>query len=240
MPGPRVGRSAALGCVLVTSATPWASLQSLRRSRRLNYLALAVVCLHLTERGLESVWVLYLGSRYGFSGLQSGLTIALVGSVTALVQGCVVQRAVAAFGERRCITLGTWIATLCFLGYAFTTQPLVLFALIIIGGLAGIAGPALQSILAGSVEPGERGRLQGALTSIASLTAVLAPLSFVSGLFAYFTSDAAPFEFAGAPFLLGACLLLIANRSVSRALGSARPVLAASVSSSREPHTYRE
>jgi DHA1 family tetracycline resistance protein-like MFS transporter len=116
----------------------------------------------------------------------------------------------------------------------------VLFALIIIGGFSGISGPALQSILAASVESGERGRLQGALTSIVSLTAVLAPLSFASGLFAYFTSDAAPFEFAGAPFLLGACLLLVANGSVTRAFGSARPVLAPSVSSSGKPSAYRE
>jgi DHA1 family tetracycline resistance protein-like MFS transporter len=185
-------------------------------------LAIAVVCLQLAERGLESVWVLYLGRRYGFSPLESGLTIALVGTATAVVQGCVVHRAVAALGERRCITLGIWIATFCFLGYAFASHPFLLFALIVVGGLAGIAGPALQSTLAASVDAGERGRLQGALTSIASLTAVLAPLSFASGLFAYFTSEAAPFEFPGAPFLLGAALFWTANLHVARAWRSER------------------
>lgn len=203
------------------SATPLASLQSLRRSRKLNHLALATVCMHLAQRGLESVWVLYVGKRYGFSTLHSGLTIALVGTVTALVQGTVVRRAVAVLGERRSIAVGTSIAAFCFVGYALATQPWMLFALIMLGGFAGIAGPALQSVFAAAVDPGERGRLQGALTSITSLTAIFAPLSFASGLFAYFTSAAAPFELPGAPFLLGAVLLLAANWNVGRALGSA-------------------
>jgi DHA1 family tetracycline resistance protein-like MFS transporter len=73
--------------------------------------------------------------------------------------------------------------------------------------LGGIAGPALQSILSGHVPPNEQGELQGALTSLISLTSIVGPLVMTS-LFAFFTRPKAPVHFSGAPFLLGSLLLM--------------------------------
>ena len=69
--------------------------------------------------------------------------------------------------------------------------------------------PAIQSLVAGSVTPSDQGKVQGALTSLMSLTSIVAPLVFTAGLFSYFTSERAAFELPGAPFLLGALLCLI-------------------------------
>ena len=71
----------------------------------------------------------------------------------------------------------------------------------------GIAGPALQAILAGHVPPTEQGELQGALTSMISATSIVGPL-VMTNLFAYFTKPGAPIHFFGAPFLLGSILLM--------------------------------
>ncbi|MBT8396031.1 MAG: tetracycline resistance MFS efflux pump, partial [Gemmatimonadetes bacterium] len=49
-------------------------------------------------------------------------------------------------------------------------------------------------------------KIQGAITSLMSLTSIFAPLIFATGLFSYFTSPAAPFELPGAPFLVGSAL----------------------------------
>jgi DHA1 family tetracycline resistance protein-like MFS transporter len=73
--------------------------------------------------------------------------------------------------------------------------------------LGGIAGPALQAIISGHVPPNEQGELQGALTSMMSATSIVGPL-MMTNLFAYFTKPAAPVYFPGAPFLLGAVLML--------------------------------
>jgi DHA1 family tetracycline resistance protein-like MFS transporter len=74
--------------------------------------------------------------------------------------------------------------------------------------MGGIAGPALQATIASHVPPNEQGELQGGLTSIMSVTAIIGPL-LMNNLFYYFTSPAAPIHFAGAPFLLGGILMLL-------------------------------
>jgi MFS transporter, DHA1 family, tetracycline resistance protein len=68
--------------------------------------------------------------------------------------------------------------------------------------LGGIAGPALQSTISGHVPPNEQGELQGALTSLMSVTSIVGP-PLMTNLFAYFTSSKAPVYFPGVSFLLG-------------------------------------
>lgn len=79
--------------------------------------------------------------------------------------------------------------------------------------------PSLQSIISAQVPDNEQGELQGALTSLISLTSVVGPV-LMTGLFAYFTSPNAFVHFAGAPFLMGAVLtvasLLIAKAGLKR------------------------
>jgi DHA1 family tetracycline resistance protein-like MFS transporter len=82
--------------------------------------------------------------------------------------------------------------------------------IIIIGSLGGVGGPTIQGLVAGSVGPSDQGKVQGALTSLMSLTAIFSPIIFTAGLFSYFTSAAAPFLLPGAPFLVGSALILLA------------------------------
>jgi MFS transporter, DHA1 family, tetracycline resistance protein len=93
------------------------------------------------------------------------------------------------------------------LAFAFANQSWMMFAFMIPYCLGGIAGPALQAILAGHVPRNEQGELQGALTSMVSLTSIIGPLVMTS-LFAWFTKPKAPVHFSGAPFLLGSILLM--------------------------------
>ena len=53
----------------------------------------------------------------------------------------------------------------------------------------------------------EQGALQGALTSLMSLTTIIGPL-IMNNLFTYFTHKSAPFYFPGASFFLGAIFML--------------------------------
>ena len=83
----------------------------------------------------------------------------------------------------------------------------MMFVFLIPYCLGGIAGPALQSIISGKVPSNEQGELQGALTSLISATTIIGPL-MMTYLFAHFTQKNAPIHFPGAPFLLGAILML--------------------------------
>jgi DHA1 family tetracycline resistance protein-like MFS transporter len=84
----------------------------------------------------------------------------------------------------------------------------MMFVFLIPYCLGGICGPSLQSIISGHVPANQQGELQGALTSLMSLTTVVGPL-LMNSTFAYFTSEKAPFHLPGIHFLIGAvCMLL--------------------------------
>ncbi len=171
-------------------------------------LALAFIFISLAQRGLENVWVLYTGYRFGWGEQTNGLTLALVGVMAVLVQGFLIRPTIRFLGERRTIICGLAFSALVFFLYGLASQGWMMIAVIVIGSLSGVAGPAVQGLVAGSAPPEEQGRIQGALTSLISLSSIFAPLIFTTGLFGYFTSDAAPFTLPGAPFFLGGLLFL--------------------------------
>ncbi len=188
---------------------PIASLRRLRAYPLVAGLAFAVLFSSLAQRGMENVWVLHAGYRYGWNTQTNGLTLALVCVMAILVQGLLVRPAVRRLGERRTIMLGLTVSTLAFLGYGLASEGWMVLIIIVFGALAGLAMPAIQGLVAGTVGPSEQGEIQGALTSLTSLTSIFAPLIFTAGLFSFFTSSAAPMALPGAPFLLGSILFAV-------------------------------
>ena len=187
-------------------ANPVGSVAVLRSYPLVAGLAFSFIFMVLAQRGLETVWVLYTGHKFGWDAQANGLSLALVGIMATIVQGGMVQPVIKRFGERRAILGGLVIAVVTYLGYGLATEGWMLLAFIVFGSLGGVAGPAIQGLVAGTVAAHDQGKVQGAIQSLMSLTAIVAPLLFTAGLFSYFTSDAAPIELPGAPFLLGAVM----------------------------------
>jgi DHA1 family tetracycline resistance protein-like MFS transporter len=190
-------------------ANPMGSLMILRSYPLVAYLSVSFIFIGLAQRGLEVVWVLYTGHRFGWDEGTNGLSFALIGIMAIMVQGVLVQPLIKRIGERKTILFGLAVATLAFLGYGMAYEGWMMLVVIIFGSLGGVAGPAIQGLIAGTVASHDQGKIQGAITSLVSLTSIFAPLIFATGLFSYFTSQAAPFEFPGAPFLLGSVLLTV-------------------------------
>ncbi len=191
-------------------ANPVGAFKHLRKYPLVAGLAIVFVCTSLAQRGLESVWVLYTGFRYDWNELTNGLALGLVGLTSAFVQGGLVRPFTKRFGERRTAKIGITVSAIAFMGYGLASEGWMIPVIIIFGSLGGLTGPAVQSIVAGTVDPSEQGRIQGALTSLMSLTNIFAPMFFTWGLFSYFASDRAAFDLPGAPFLTGSILLFTA------------------------------
>ena len=170
----------------------------------------------LAQRGLETVWVLFTGHKFGWDEQANGLSLALVGVMAAIVQGGLVQPIVKRLGERRAILYGLVVAVITYLGYGLATAGWMLLAFIVFGSIGGVAGPAIQSLVAGAVPSHDQGKVQAGIQSLMSLTSIAAPLIFTAGLFSYFTSPGAPIELPGAPFLLGAVMYALAFVSLLR------------------------
>jgi MFS transporter, DHA1 family, tetracycline resistance protein len=214
-------------------ANPLASLGLLRRTPTLLALAASLFLSNLALNGMYSTWIFSTTLRFGWGTAQTGVTFAVMGLLAALVQSTLVGPAVRRLGERRSILIGLSVSVLAFLGYALAPQGWMIYLIIGVASLAALDAPAGQTLVAASVGEDEQGAVQGALTSLLSLTRIVGPL-LATNTFAYFVSPSAPISFPGAPFALGAVLfagaLAIAWRFVRPAAAATAPARAASAS----------
>lgn len=136
-----------------------------------------------------------------------GISLAVIGLLVAIVQAGLTRVINPKLGNERSIYLGLSLYSLGLVLFAFAAEGWMMFAFLIPYCLGGIAGPALQSVLAGHVPRNEQGELQGALTSLMSLTTIFGP-PLMNNLFKFFTTQKAPVHFPGAAFLLGAIFMI--------------------------------
>ena len=191
-------------------ANPLGSLLLLRRYPQVFALAAVFFLLALAQFSINSTYVLYTDFRYGWGPQAVGYTLALVGLCTAIVQAGLVRKLMPKLGERRMILAGLCFSVAGYLLFGFAPSAWIFVAAIPIFCLAGLAGPAAQSMVTHLVDPHEQGRLQGALTSLQSLAGIFGPALFAN-LFALFISDHAPVKhLPGVAFVLAAALVFAA------------------------------
>ena len=116
------------------------------------------------------------------------------------------------------------IILLFILKYQLKNIPTLIIKPLSFNCLGGIAGPALQSIMAGHIQRNEQGELQGALTSLMSLTTIIGPL-MMNNLFKYFTTAKAPVYFPGVSFLLAAFFMLLSVLIAGKVLSRERKIV---------------
>ena len=190
-------------------ANPFGALVLLRRYPQVFALAAVFFLINLAQFSLNSTYVLYLDYRYGWGSGIAGATLALVGFCSGLVQAVLIRQLMPKLGEKRLIMIGL---PLCVAGYVFFGLSSVgwIFLLgIPLLCLGGLSGPPAQALMTQQVDVREQGRLQGALTSLASLAGIFGQALFPN-LFALFIGDHPPLHLPGISFLLAALLLVMA------------------------------
>jgi DHA1 family tetracycline resistance protein-like MFS transporter len=203
------------------SANPVGALHLLRSDRVLAGLSITNFLAQLAHVVLPSTFVLYATYRYGWDIKTVGLTLAMVGSCAMAVQGAAIGPIVERFGERRALFFGLGCGAAGFLIFGAAPDGPLFWLGVPVMALWGIAGAAAQALATQLVTPEQQGQLQGATSSVASLSQLLGPFLFTL-TFAYFISAEAPFELRGAPFLLASALLLLALAVSVRTLALAR------------------
>ncbi|WP_375419136.1 MFS transporter, partial [uncultured Hymenobacter sp.] len=190
-------------------ANPVGSLLQFRRYPAVLGLVAALVLLYLAGSATQSVWTFYTMLKFSWNSDMVGYSLSAVGLGVALVQGGLVRVAIPRLGTTRAILVGLLFYVVGFVLFAFATRGWMMYAFLVPYCLGGLSGPALQGLISAQVPPDEQGELQGGLTSLVSATGVVGPL-LMTNLFAFFTRPGAPVRFPGAPFLLGAVLVLAA------------------------------
>ena len=190
-------------------ANPFRLLHGLARDRSLYRLAAAWSCSWIGLGAVQSCLVLFTDYRFGWGAQANGLVLAGIGLSQALVEGLLLGAVVGWLGERQTAVLG-YVAGAAGFGIlaaalaGWTVAPAV--ALIALGGLAM---PSVRAMVSGKGEVETQGEMQGILSAVEGLTAMVAPL-VTSGLFFVFTTGLLPVTFPGAPFAVAAGAAVLA------------------------------
>lgn len=204
-------------------ANPVGALLRLRAAHvRVLVLAMTVFAWTMGYQSLYATWNYFTIERFGWTPGQVGWSLAAVGVTGALVQGVLSRRLIPKFGARRIVVAGTVSAVAGYVIYAFAGQGWMMYVGIVVSALQGLVFPSLQGMMSAGVPASEQGELQGAVSSIQSLSAIFGP-PLMTGSFAYFSSPGAPVYLPGAPFVLAAILsvvtLLVFQRAVAMGAG---------------------
>ncbi len=203
------------------SANPVGALHLLRSDRVLTGLSVVNFFAQLAQVVLPSTFVLYATFRYGWDPGTVGLTLAMVGICTMAMQGAAIGPIVRRLGERRALLYGLGCGAVGFLIFGIAPTGPLFWTGIPVMALWGISGAALQALTTQLVAPDQQGQLQGATSSVQSVSQMVGPFLFTL-TFAYFIGANAPLQLPGAPFLLAAALLLLALLLAARTLAKAR------------------
>ncbi len=190
-------------------ANPLGALKQMRSYQGIGPICAVMFLFWLAHAVYPAVWSFVSTYRFGWSEGQIGLSLGIYGIGAAFVMAVILPKIVPVLGERKTAVLGLSFSVVGLTGYAFAWEGWMVYTVIVLTVMENVADPPLRSIAAGKVPRSAQGELQGALTSLSSITTIIGPLIFTQ-LFGYFTKPEAPVRFAGAPFLLAAIIILIA------------------------------
>ncbi|RYE87885.1 MAG: MFS transporter [Hyphomicrobiales bacterium] len=195
----------------IRRANPFGVLLSLSKNPVVLWLLGVLGLFVLASQSFPSVWNFFTIEVLSFSSSQIGIALGAFGIGFALSQALLVGYVTKKIGEWSTVLLGMLAAAIAFTGTAFIHSELPLYAFLVFGSLAGLAGPSINSLMSRQVPDDSQGELQGAIHATNSLASILGPL-VATQLFSFFTQapKGAPDYFPGAPFLGAGILVLVA------------------------------
>ncbi len=156
-----------------------------------------------------STWSFFLQEKFVWTARQVGWSFATFGFFIALVQGGLIRFIVPRLGDRKSVLVGLVVTALSTVAYGLVPQGWMIYLIIPLGSLGFILTPALTSLMSRAVPDNMQGELQGVLTSVGAIAAIISPLVMTAS-FSYFTQPDAPVYLPSAPFFLAGVLEVIA------------------------------
>ena len=193
----------------IRRANPFGALWSLSRNPVVLWLLLSLGLFALASQSFPSVWNFFTIEVLRFTSSQIGLALGAFGVGFAVSQAFLIGPVIKRVGEWATVIIGMTAAAIAMIGTSLIHTQFGLYGFLMVGSLAGLAGPAINSLMSRQVADDAQGELQGAINAANSLTAIIGPL-LATQLFNIFTAarPGSPMYFPGAPFL-GAGILVV-------------------------------
>ncbi|WP_298391665.1 TCR/Tet family MFS transporter [Flavobacterium sp.] len=191
-------------------ANPIGAFLNLKKYPKLIGLVVSIFLLYTASHAVHSNWSYFTIYKFNWDEKMVGISLGAIGLLVGIVQGGLIRVVNPKLGNEKSIYVGMALYTVGMFLFATATQSWMMFVFLIPYCLGGIAGPAMQAVISSQVPANEQGEIQGTLSSLMSASAIVGP-PMMSTVFYYFTHKEAPFQFAGAPFVLGGILMFLST-----------------------------
>jgi len=159
-----------------TAFNPLRSLRALAELRGVGRLVAVVACSGLAQFVMYTGWVLYASFKFGWGPKENGWSLAAVGVMSALVQGFLLGKLLKRFSPQRLAVVGLISSTIAYASWGAATEGWMMFAVIFLNVAGYTVTASIQSIISSAAEAHNQGQTLGAVSSLNSLMAVIAPV----------------------------------------------------------------
>ena len=157
-------------------ANPVTSLRGLAGLKGVGPLVFVIALVGLAQFMLHMSWVLYTKFKFGWGPGEVGWSLFAVGVVSAFSQGVLLKPLLARFTPQQLAVTGMLVGAVSYLGFGLASKGWMMYLVISLGLLGGAAQAAMQSIISNAADSTRQGQTMGAVASLNSLMAVLAPV----------------------------------------------------------------
>ncbi|XP_074934552.1 hippocampus abundant transcript-like protein 1 isoform X4 [Phalacrocorax aristotelis] len=209
-------------------ADPFASLKKVRKDSTVLPICITVFFSYLPEAGQYSSFFLYLRQIIGFGSASIAAFIAVVGILSIIAQTVFLSILMRSIGNKNTVLLGLGFQILQLAWYGFGSQSWMMWAAGAVAAMSSITFPAISALVSRNAESDQQGVVQGIITGIRGLCNGLGPAlyGFIFFLFHVELNELPPDQTSGKkamqdpsderaivpgpPFLVGACIVLLA------------------------------
>jgi DHA1 family tetracycline resistance protein-like MFS transporter len=157
-------------------ANPVSSFRQLQGLHGVGPLVAVLALGGLAQFTLHTSWVLYTGFKFGWGPLQNGWSMFAIGIMSIIVQGGLIRVALKRGDPQRIALWGLASSAVCYLAWGLASEGWMMYAIIVLNVLGFMANPALQAIVSSAADETTQGRTMGAVSSINSVAAAIAPV----------------------------------------------------------------
>ncbi|KAM6329514.1 hippocampus abundant transcript-like protein 1 isoform 2-T2 [Alca torda] len=209
-------------------ADPFASLKKVRKDSMVLPICITVFLSYLPEAGQYSSFFLYLRQIIGFGSANIAAFIAVVGILSIIAQTVFLSILMRSIGNKNTVLLGLGFQILQLAWYGFGSQSWMMWTAGAVAAMSSITFPAVSALVSQNAESDQQGVVQGIITGIRGLGNGLGPAlyGFIFFLFHVELNELPPDQTSekkamqdrsdersivpGPPFLVGACIVLLA------------------------------
>ncbi len=156
-----------------------------------------------------TVWSYVAKAKFLWSEGDIGWSIAYYGVISFIAQGIVVQILLPRIEIRTAIWVALFVEVIALLGIGMANAGWFVYAMVTTALITTMQDPAIRQALSSRVPENAQGELQGGLSALTSVAMILSPVIY-NGLFTLTAGEEPLFYFPGSPFVVAACMSMLA------------------------------